>query len=150
MIEVTPDNLISVSDVDGPNDDTIETSVGPDNSFESLGNDFLDEPLRTISGVVVEDTDEDGEGEEPIEGVTIQVRTRGASNVLIAETTTGPDGSFSFLVPPGRYRVVEVQPAGFVSVSDLDGGDLDEISNCLLYTSPSPRDQRGSRMPSSA
>ena len=24
------------------------------------------------------------------------------------------------------------------------------IKNCLLYTSPSPRDQRGSRMPSSA
>ena len=27
---------------------------------------------------------------------------------------------------------------------------LIEFSNCLLYTSPSPRDQRGSRMPSSA
>ena len=26
----------------------------------------------------------------------------------------------------------------------------DQIVNCLLYTSPSPRDQRGSRMPSSA
>ena len=25
-----------------------------------------------------------------------------------------------------------------------------EIADCLLYTSPSPRDQRGSRMPSSA
>ena len=25
-----------------------------------------------------------------------------------------------------------------------------KASNCLLYTSPSPRDQRGSRMPSSA
>ena len=25
-----------------------------------------------------------------------------------------------------------------------------KIINCLLYTSPSPRDQRGSRMPSSA
>ena len=25
-----------------------------------------------------------------------------------------------------------------------------EINTCLLYTSPSPRDQRGSRMPSSA
>ena len=24
------------------------------------------------------------------------------------------------------------------------------VSSCLLYTSPSPRDQRGSRMPSSA
>ena len=32
--------------------------------------------------------------------------------------------------------------------------DLDEVArlceHCLLYTSPSPRDQRGSRMPSSA
>ena len=27
---------------------------------------------------------------------------------------------------------------------------LNDIENCLLYTSPSPRDQRGSRMPSSA
>ena len=27
---------------------------------------------------------------------------------------------------------------------------LDELRDCLLYTSPSPRDQRGSRMPSSA
>ena len=27
---------------------------------------------------------------------------------------------------------------------------LERIDSCLLYTSPSPRDQRGSRMPSSA
>ena len=27
---------------------------------------------------------------------------------------------------------------------------LDALLTCLLYTSPSPRDQRGSRMPSSA
>ena len=27
---------------------------------------------------------------------------------------------------------------------------LKDITDCLLYTSPSPRDQRGSRMPSSA
>ena len=35
-----------------------------------------------------------------------------------------------------------------------DGGDLNNdltlLNTCLLYTSPSPRDQRGSRMPSSA
>ena len=35
-----------------------------------------------------------------------------------------------------------------------DGGDVqidsDHHEVCLLYTSPSPRDQRGSRMPSSA
>ena len=33
----------------------------------------------------------------------------------------------------------------------LDGlPGIKEIYSCLLYTSPSPRDQRGSRMPSSA
>ena len=33
----------------------------------------------------------------------------------------------------------------------LGGADQNEgYGNCLLYTSPSPRDQRGSRMPSSA
>ena len=30
------------------------------------------------------------------------------------------------------------------------GSGVSIINNCLLYTSPSPRDQRGSRMPSSA
>ena len=31
-----------------------------------------------------------------------------------------------------------------------EGGDSADISSCLLYTSPSPRDKRQSRMPSSA
>ena len=35
-----------------------------------------------------------------------------------------------------------------LAVSTVPG--TDEESTCLLYTSPSPRDQRGSRMPSSA
>ena len=34
------------------------------------------------------------------------------------------------------------------SLEHIKGATLDY--NCLLYTSPSPRDQRGSRMPSSA
>ena len=33
---------------------------------------------------------------------------------------------------------------------DLVQADRDQVQACLLYTSPSPRDQRGSRMPSSA
>ena len=32
----------------------------------------------------------------------------------------------------------------------LGSGSPSELAACLLYTSPSPRDQRGSRMPSSA
>ena len=33
---------------------------------------------------------------------------------------------------------------------DTDRAAIDIVGTCLLYTSPSPRDQRGSRMPSSA
>ena len=33
--------------------------------------------------------------------------------------------------------------------AQVDYSDVDVLT-CLLYTSPSPRDQRGSRMPSSA
>ena len=42
---------------------------------------------------------------------------------------------------------------GFGGAFDLKACGYDDpilISGCLLYTSPSPRDQRGSRMPSSA
>ena len=33
---------------------------------------------------------------------------------------------------------------------DADGKVIEHDDNCLLYTSPSPRDKRQSRMPSSA
>ena len=37
-----------------------------------------------------------------------------------------------------------------IELADLTKAVLDHVNACLLYTSPSPRDQRGSRMPSSA
>ena len=37
-----------------------------------------------------------------------------------------------------------------VTQSTEDDDEMDTSNSCLLYTSPSPRDQRGSRMPSSA
>ena len=50
------------------------------------------------------------------------------------------------------------EQAGGLLFSDAELTELNEIASslgrptltCLLYTSPSPRDQRGSRMPSSA
>ena len=37
-----------------------------------------------------------------------------------------------------------------VDVHEIDAKEVASLFPCLLYTSPSPRDQRGSRMPSSA
>ena len=38
----------------------------------------------------------------------------------------------------------------FNEVLNLDNNNIEANAGCLLYTSPSPRDQRGSRMPASA
>ena len=48
-----------------------------------------------------------------------------------------------------RYRVF-VEELGAEIENREKGLDVDHYGPCLLYTSPSPRDQRGSRMPSSA
>ena len=45
---------------------------------------------------------------------------------------------------------LSVQDATFTSNSATSGGAIFLTRNCLLYTSPSPRDKRQSRMPSSA
>ena len=49
--------------------------------------------------------------------------------------------------------VIEKRPAARRALETLHGDDafvLKDMKNCLLYTSPSPRDKRQSRMPSSA
>ena len=49
----------------------------------------------------------------------------------------------------GKSGKVVIQNIGLLLSGDIDKPILD-ADTCLLYTSPSPRDQRGSRMPSSA
>ena len=62
------------------------------------------------------------------------------------------------MVDSSKWEIIEeglkhLQGKGIVnSISLKEGEDAfrDRARTCLLYTSPSPRDQRGSRMPSSA
>ena len=51
-------------------------------------------------------------------------------------------------IPGLNLTVASVGPAGSIVNGTASSFGLN--SPCLLYTSPSPRDQRGSRMPSSA
>ena len=55
------------------------------------------------------------------------------------------DGDFPVRVPYFMKEICEQ-----VTVQARKSKYVDQQSGCLLYTSPSPRDQRGSRMPSSA
>ena len=55
--------------------------------------------------------------------------------------------NLGFTMSPHEECAVE----GAVQLIEEHGGESTVLTlGCLLYTSPSPRDQRGSRMPSSA
>ena len=74
-------------------------------------------------------------------GVTLNAVAT-AIEVEIRDATVTAEGDLDFR---GTLGVSKEAPVGFKNIRlNFD------IDTCLLYTSPSPRDQRGSRMPSSA
>ena len=84
------------------------------------------------------------ESNAPIKTVTSAI-----SNISPVDFTGSAENDTSILVSPNfnnntenSITIIESQPV-YSEILDCD-------VTCLLYTSPSPRDQRGSRMPSSA
>ena len=76
----------------------------------------------------------------------------------VAGNVQGPNSVVAYSQSAeGTLSIIGSFPTGG-NGGDFDGGEgLDPLisayaitKSCLLYTSPSPRDQRGSRMPSSA
>ncbi|RYD29573.1 MAG: hypothetical protein EOP87_18090, partial [Verrucomicrobiaceae bacterium] len=91
------------------------------------GNDGYFTP-GSIGGLVRSDTTNDGAPDLPIPGVTITLFDD--TNAQVATTTTAADGSYIFTgLKPGTYSVQQTQPAGYLSVSDVDGGNPDIIGN---------------------
>jgi hypothetical protein len=81
----------------------------------------------TITGSVLEDTNNDNVGDTPMPGVTVVLKDPNGNTV--ATTTTDANGNYSFPnVPAGNYTVVEQTPPGYLDVGDTDGGDPNVIS----------------------
>ena len=109
-------------------DPTGVTAVSGNNV--DAGNDGYFLP-GSITGSVFADTDNDNDGNISLGGVSlILLDSVGAT---VDTTTTASDGSYSFSnLPPGTYRVVETQPSGYLSVTDKDGGNPDEIEGIVV------------------
>ena len=94
----------------------------------------------------------------PIDTGTVDETTPGTTGILVNgveilnyksydQVHYGKLESIDVLAPGGDYDVINPP---FLNISDSIGVGGTGYVACLLYTSPSPRDQRGSRMPSSA
>jgi hypothetical protein len=110
----------------------VTTSAGNDGYF----------PSGTISGRVWVDSNGDGNGDIGLGGVTLRLFEDADEDGLPDSgtpfrTTTsagsGTVGAYAFTgVPVGSYLIVEVQPAGYRTVSDADvTADTDVVANTL-------------------
>ena len=90
--------------------------------------------MRWANGGLDNETEDWVAREEPLE-----IRVKGES-IVVTMRTPGHDEELAigFLLAEG------------VITNSSDVLEIAYCQHCLLYTSPSPRDQRGSRMPSSA
>ena len=74
----------------------------------------------------------------------------GGDNML-ALIAQSPPGTYDLILSDAEF-VQQLNAAGYIEEMNAADYPFDDMlhEDCLLYTSPSPRDQRGSRMPSSA
>ena len=88
-------------------------------------------------------------------GVALNLVLSGAAladiTIGVAGPMTGQYATFGQQLRVGAEQAVkDINAAGGINGEQLTLSIGDDACDCLLYTSPSPRDQRGSRMPSSA
>ena len=131
-------------------------------------------PQGVIGGTVFQDDNGDGfqqPGEIGIPGVEVTLTgTDVFGNNVQTTVFTDAFGAYLFEgLEAGDYTITQTQPEGFTdgidigsdgmvtSINDVSsninlafGQSIGNVTFCLLYTSPSPRDLSTSRMPSSA
>ena len=140
VVETQPSGFGSLSDVDGDNNNVVgdETPITVTEGATASGNDFL-ENLGAISGTVLADTTNDGLGDTPLENVLLTLKDEvgldidsdpNTDGVQPTTTLTDENGNYVFVgIAPGDYQVVETQPSGFGSLSDVDGANNNVVGD---------------------
>ena len=77
------------------------------------------------------------------------LESTGQAEINVVESGI-PDGEYSYALVVEDPQVQQIEQDNALAASSNCIFSEDPFGGCLLYTSPSPRDQRGSRMPSSA
>lgn len=153
VVQTQPAGYLTVRDGDSttPGDDAANASASDNRIPAGIaagetddGNDFTEEQPGVIAGEVLADTDNDDVGDTPLTGVVLTLLDAGGGvidgdpgtpGVQPITVSTNGSGVFTFNdVAPGNYRIGEAQPSGYLSVSDSDGGNPDQIGDVALVS----------------
>ncbi len=146
--QTQPSGYLSLASADDGGDVNIlgdVTLIVVTDGVTTAGNTFIEQKPATISGFVLEDFNADGVGDIGIANVVLELLdASGASidsnpsspGVQATTTTTNGSGQFFFtnLTPGSTYQVRQVQPAGYQSVGDSDGGLPNRIGDITPIT----------------
>ena len=108
-----------------------------------------------------DDDDDDDEDQADANDTNLEIDESLFSDPFQTPSSVAPTAASRYERKSGAVEATEreeslTQPASSVagslhrSPTEKESLHLERVKACLLYTSPSPRDQRGSRMPSSA
>ncbi len=141
--------------LNGPLNSDVNPLTGRSASFQLNSGEFnmnIDAGLLvpgSVAGAVYSDSKGDHHGDTPMQGVVLCLMDASGEPVcdpynVALTTTTCEEGCYSFTnLPPGRYKVVQTQPEGYFSVSDVDGGDLDINGDINIIPLASGQDVTG-------
>ncbi len=111
----------------------------------SAGSAFSTTPtvFYTLSGSVLQDLDNDNAidnpGDTPLSGVTVNLYNSGGT--FLRSTTTNADGDYFFGgLGAGTYKIQKVNPTGLFDITDIDGGNANEITATISSANVTGRD----------
>ncbi len=133
--------------VDGVTRGSVETvnvikGIALEGGDDSVHNDFAETKPASLSGNVYYDVNNDGvfqSTEEGIAGAQIDVYSLDSEGnpTHVATTYTMPDGSWTVEnLAPGKYKVVESQPDGYVDGKDTAGSEGGTVTNDVITAIP--------------
>ena len=108
----------------------------------------------TVVSALANKTFDTSTGEEQVDGFELFTNNAGDLNKL-SFNVDGIQNDSSTLTSASEIRLAEIQTRTDLNNDGIVGAQIVELlssgaRDCLLYTSPSPRDRQKSRMPSSA
>ena len=125
---------------------TVQPLVGESSSEEGwVGDDEIPDDTTAVAG------EGDAHPNDPPSNEELEAAVTTANEVIVGWLTADQTRRRDALSPVAAEALIDAfDDARFIPVAGKQLGPTHVVEACLLYTSPSPRDKRQSRMPSSA